>query len=60
MHVVKRALIARWVALMAMIGLLALVIATSQYHACPTGCGLRYKCNAGEKKGNGWAGLCKF
>ena len=37
MHRVMRALIARWVALIAMLGLLALVIATSRIPCVPYG-----------------------
>ena len=55
MHAVMRVLIARWLAAIAMLGLLALVMLPVAYHACLTGCGLPYKCIAGENPRRGSA-----
>ena len=58
MHWAMRRLIARWVALIAMLGLLASVMLPVAYHACLTGCGLPYKCIVGENPRRGKSRLC--
>jgi hypothetical protein len=55
MHGVMRALIARWLALIAMLGLLALVIATSRIPCVPYGLWPTLQCIASKRETAGSA-----